>query len=248
MNGLIPRVEVEKPGCCSTAEEGRTEKSRRVWRDVGVRVCGVGRPGPGQDRAGQSGTGGGPQAARAVVLQERGSAEEEGRGQRAENREQRARARFAEDQDQDQEQALICKLHLKPFWHWRARGCRAHRLPGPAGPAGTHACLLASESPKDASSTHCSRPGQGCSDLWRTANTTPELSNADTSVSASALDLLLSDQTSEPAAHCPLPAPRGWDKLTTAGGSLRAWELSDTRALLGRLDLLLHLQRASTSP
>jgi hypothetical protein len=33
MNGIIPRVEVEEPGCCSTAEEGRTRLSRRVWRD-----------------------------------------------------------------------------------------------------------------------------------------------------------------------------------------------------------------------
>jgi hypothetical protein len=52
MNGLIPRLKVEEPGCCSTAEEGRTRTSRRVWRDVRVRLCGVegkgGGPGTGQ--------------------------------------------------------------------------------------------------------------------------------------------------------------------------------------------------------
>jgi hypothetical protein len=64
MNGIIPRVEVEEPGCCSTAEEGRTRLSRRVWRDVRVRICGVGRPGPGPGpgpgQGGQRRLGGGP--------------------------------------------------------------------------------------------------------------------------------------------------------------------------------------------
>lgn len=47
------------------------------------------------------------------------------------------------------------------------------------------------------------------------------------------------------AALCPLssatrvatPAPRRWATLTTTASSLRAWELSDTRALLGRSEV-----------
>ena len=61
-SGLIPRVEVEEPGCCSRAEEGCTEKSKQAWRDVGITVgiCKVENP-----------------RARAVMVQERGGSGEE---------------------------------------------------------------------------------------------------------------------------------------------------------------------------
>lgn len=52
MNGLIPRVEDEEPGCCSTAEEGRTSQSRRVWRGVQLRFCGAGGQGQGSSLRG----------------------------------------------------------------------------------------------------------------------------------------------------------------------------------------------------